>query len=105
MELKSRLIAKGSGSTGCLLQPTLHDQKDFVSLDLGFRVKELSLSGSFAMTIDDQDNLYIWGTLGKDLFEKPCLVKTKVRRLSCGWYSCRDSGSMECSRVFKDYGE
>lgn len=105
MEVKSRLLAKGSGSTGCLLQATLDDQKEFVPLELGFRVKELQLSGSFAMATDDQESLYVWGTVGKDLLEKPCLMKTKVRKLSCGWYICRYSGSTECSRVFKDYGE
>lgn len=104
MELKPRICAKGSGSTGCLLQNHLDDQKEFVPLELAFQVKDLTLSGSFVMAIDHQDQLYIWGTLGKEILEKPCLVRTQVKRLSCGWYSCKDSGSMECSRVFKDYG-
>lgn len=86
MQQKTRLWAKGSGSTGCLLRETLDDQPYFLPLELPFTVKELALSGSFAMATDDHQNVYIWGTLNKQILEKPLLMKKQVTRLSCGWY-------------------
>jgi small neutral amino acid transporter SnatA (MarC family) len=50
-ELPRMIMAKGSGSSGHLLNSTLSDEAQFIPLNLGFIVGEIAISSTFTLAL------------------------------------------------------
>lgn len=78
-------VGRGSGSTGCLLNALMQDEREFVGWDSGVGVVQLQLAGMFALGVDAKGDLYLWGSCSNRLISKPQLLMKNVARFACGW--------------------
>lgn len=78
-------MGRGSGSTGCLLNALMQDEREFVGWESGVGVVQLQLAGMFALGVDAKGDLYLWGSCSNRLISKPQLLMKNVSRFACGW--------------------
>ena len=54
MEIPQRIMGKGSGSSGHLLNTTLADEPKFIPINLGFKAKHIAISSTFTLALSQE---------------------------------------------------
>ncbi len=54
MEIPQRIMGKGSGSSGHLLNTTLADEPKFIPINVGFKAKHIAISSTFTLALSQE---------------------------------------------------